>query len=39
VVGVPDITPVLAVKLNPAGKLPTVIDQLNGLVPPLAANA
>jgi hypothetical protein len=37
VVGVPDIIPVPAAKLNPAGKVPTVIDQLNGAVPPLDA--
>jgi hypothetical protein len=37
-VGVPLITPVLLFKLRPAGNDPTVIDQLNGAVPPLAAS-
>jgi hypothetical protein len=36
-VGVPEIAPVL-VKLRPAGKEPLVIDQLYGVVPPLAAS-
>jgi hypothetical protein len=39
VVGVPEITPVLGVKLSPAGRLPEVIDQVYGAVPPLALRA
>jgi hypothetical protein len=38
VVGVPLITPVLAVRLKPAGKVPVAIDQLKGVLPPVAAN-
>jgi hypothetical protein len=33
-VGVPEITPVLPLKLNPAGRVPEVMVQVNGLVPP-----
>jgi hypothetical protein len=36
VVGVPDIIPVPAAKLKPAGKVPVTIDQLEGGVPPVA---
>ena len=36
-VGVPVIAPVEAFKLKPEGSVPLVIDQVNGLVPPLAA--
>ena len=36
VVGVPLITPVLLLRLNPAGKLPDTTDQLYGVVPPVA---
>jgi hypothetical protein len=35
VVGVPETTPVVVARVNPAGKLPEVIDQLYGPVPPL----
>ncbi len=38
VVGVPEITPVEAVNANPAGKVPAVIDQVRGAVPPLAVS-
>jgi hypothetical protein len=34
-VGVPETTPVVAPRVSPAGKLPPVIDQVNGAVPPL----
>jgi hypothetical protein len=37
-VGVPEITPVPLFKERPAGNAPTVTDQLNGVVPPLAAS-
>ena len=37
VVGVPLICPEL-LSVNPAGKLPELIDQLYGVVPPLAAS-
>src|SRR5215813_7135751 len=36
-VGVPEITPVLAARVNPAGSVPLAIDQVYGGVPPLAA--
>ena len=36
VVGVPEITPVEAVRVNPAGRLAEVIAKVYGLVPPLA---
>ena len=36
VVGVPEITPVDATRLNPAGNEPELIDQVYGVVPPLA---
>jgi len=39
VVGVPEIKPVLAARLSPAGRLPEVIDQTKGAVPPVAARA
>lgn len=35
-VGVPEIVPVDAAKLNPAGKLPDAMDHRYGVVPPLA---
>jgi hypothetical protein len=35
-VGVPLITPVEEVRFKPAGKLPEVIDQMYGCVPPVA---
>jgi hypothetical protein len=38
VVGVPEITPVDAARFNPAGKEPELIDQVYGVVPPLACN-
>ena len=37
VVGVPEITPVDAVRLNPAGSVPELMLQLYGVVPPLAS--
>jgi len=37
VVGVPEITPVLAAKLNPAGKLPEYTLHVYGFVPLVAA--
>lgn len=37
-VGVPVIAPVLLFSDRPAGKLPALIDQVEGVVPPLAAN-
>jgi hypothetical protein len=38
-VGVPEITPVDAAKLNPAGNVPALTLQLYGVVPPLACSA
>ena len=38
VVGVPEITPVEAARLNPAGKDPDEIDQVYGVFPPVAAS-
>ncbi len=38
VVGVPEITPVAGSKLKPSGKLPEVIDHVNGVVPPNASS-
>jgi hypothetical protein len=38
VVGVPEITPVDATRLNPAGNVPALTLQLYGVVPPLACN-
>lgn len=35
-VGVPEIRPVLVARLRPAGRLPEVIDQVYGVVPPVA---
>ena len=35
-VGVPEITPVDEFKASPAGKLPDVLDQEYGVLPPLA---
>ena len=35
-VGVPLISPVVLLRLNPGGKLPDVMDQLYGVVPPVA---
>src|ERR1700722_11374263 len=37
-VGVPEITPVAACSLSPAGSDPTGIDQLYGATPPVAAS-
>lgn len=37
-VGVPEITPVKALSVKPTGSEPAVIDQLYGVVPPLAAS-
>ena len=36
VVGVPEIVPVVAARVNPAGRLPDVIDHVYAGVPPLA---
>jgi len=36
VVGVPDSTPVAVFRLRPAGRLPAVIDQTSGAVPPVS---
>jgi phosphoribosylcarboxyaminoimidazole (NCAIR) mutase len=36
-VGMPEIAPVEAVKVNPAGNAPALMLQLYGIVPPLAA--
>jgi hypothetical protein len=38
VVAVPEIAPVDAVSVRPVGRLPDVIDQLYGAVPPVACN-
>ena len=38
-VGVPEITPVPGARANPAGKVPEMIDQVYGGVPPMTANA
>lgn len=38
VVGVPVIAPLVAFKLKPAGKVPVVIFQLYGAIPPVAVN-
>src|SRR5271166_531481 len=37
-VGVPEIIPVLGASVNPAGKLPEMIDHVYGVVPPVAAS-
>ena len=37
-VGVPLIAPELAVKLSPAGNAPEEMDQVYGVVPPVAAS-
>jgi hypothetical protein len=39
VVGVPEMMPVLAARLSPLGRLPEVIDQTKGAVPPVAVRA
>lgn len=39
VVGVPEMMPVLAVRLSPGGRLPDVIDHTKGAVPPVAVRA
>ncbi len=36
-VGVPEMRPVLEARVSPAGRLPEVIDQVYGVVPPVAA--
>lgn len=36
-VGVPEIRPVLVERLRPAGRLPVLIDQAYGVVPPVAS--
>jgi hypothetical protein len=38
VVGVPEITPVEAFSVSPAGRLPDAIDHVSGEIPPLACN-
>ena len=35
-VGVPEMTPVAGARLSPAGRLPDVMDQVYGVVPPVA---
>ena len=35
-VGVPETRPVVAPRLSPAGRLPAVMDQLYGVMPPVA---
>lgn len=37
-VGVPETMPVVAPRESPAGRLPPVIDQVKGAVPPLVRN-
>lgn len=37
VVGTPEITPVELTRLNPAGKVPELTDQVSGAVQPLEA--
>jgi hypothetical protein len=37
-VGVPEITPVPGARANPAGKVPEMIDQEKGAVPPVTTN-
>ena len=37
-VGVPEIAPVLGASVNPAGKVPVMVDQEYGVVPPVAAS-
>ena len=37
-VGVPEITPVLEASASPAGKVPAEMDQVYGVVPPVAAS-
>ena len=37
-VGVPEMTPVPALRVSPAGNVPFVTDQLYGGVPPVAAS-
>jgi hypothetical protein len=39
VVGVPEMTPVDATRLNPAGNVPALTLQVYGVVPPLACSA
>ncbi len=34
---VPEITPVELFSVNPLGRLPEIIDQVNGVLPPVAA--
>jgi hypothetical protein len=38
-VGFPEMIPVDAAKLSPSGRVPEVIDQVYGAVPPVACNA
>jgi len=37
-VGVPEIAPVLGASANPAGSAPDTMDQVYGVVPPVAAS-
>lgn len=37
IVGVPEMMPVLAASVSPAGSLPLVTDQVYGILPPVAA--
>jgi hypothetical protein len=36
-VGVPEMTPVLAFRVSPAGRVPALIDHVYGVIPPVAA--
>jgi hypothetical protein len=38
-VGFPEMIPVDGARLSPAGRLPEVIDHVNGAVPPVACSA
>src|SRR5262249_38223950 len=38
-VGVPEIVPLLAAKARPVGRVPLVMDQVYGAVPPVALSA
>jgi len=38
VVGVPEMAPVLALRVRPGGRVPVEIDQVYGVVPPLAVS-
>ncbi|MEK8104125.1 hypothetical protein NKG94_01495 [Micromonospora sp. M12] len=38
VVGVPESRPVLGFRVSPGGRVPALIDQTNGAVPPLTVS-